>query len=282
MPLSAAALFGASVSFPGIAGTASSSAAAPVRCRKRTPEQAAAENAKRRRNNDSQEKRARREAENEKRRQGNSSHKPLAPEARAKKIKKQFDKRHQENPEMRTNAPRRKFKGNPECLSNTNVDEVYALRYDARVHEPALDGARRRAEEAEAQAEAWKKRALEAEARDQISRKHISDAKVRARIRRKMREGVELSMFEGFVLRAKRTKRAREAEALESERKARADAEAKLAEHDKADARLKAWFDEIGLTELLGQRGRLPTKAEVESYFARPGAAEASDAEASN
>ena len=88
-----------------MASAASSSAAAPVRCRKRTPEQAEAENRKRREAGmalgDEE-----REAENEKRRVGGPSHKPLSPEARERKIKKQFNKRHQEKPEMSTNAPK--------------------------------------------------------------------------------------------------------------------------------------------------------------------------------
>ena len=270
-----------------MAGAASSSAVAPVRCRKRTPEQAKIENDKRRIRNQTLEMQERRKAENAKRRSGGSSHKPLAIEARARKIKKQFNKRHRENPQMRTNAPRRKFEnGNSGCLSRTNVDEVYALRYDALAQGPALDAASRRADEAEAQVEAWKKRALEAEARDENNQALINEAKRRAGIREKKQSGAELVPYEEYLeskTRAEAEAKLAKAEARLAEREAKlAEQEAKLAEHDKADARLKAWFGETGLSELLGQRDMLPTKAEVESYFARPGAAEASGSEASD
>ena len=228
----------------------------------------------------------RRKAENAKRRQGGSSHKPLSPQARERKIKKQFNKRHRENPEMRTNKPRRKFQNrNPECLSRTNVTEVHALRYDALLRGPALDAATRRAEEAEAKVAALEKRAADAEARDQSSRKYISDAKDRASIRRKKRAGVEPSMFERHRLKARKTKIARTAEALGRESKARAAAEAKLAESqgrlaeaegklaEHADttaklAEMKDWFSQTGLSVLVNHYGRLPTWAELESYFA--------------
>ena len=281
---------------PVMAGAASSSASSssvvpPVRRRKAlTEEQRKAENSKRRIANETPEMKAKREAQNAERRGGGSLFKIQTPDERKMKNRRQFNTRHAAKPEMRTNAPRRKFQNrNPECLSRTNVDEVFELRYNAIQHAEEIGAAIPRAEEAEAKVALLEEFVVYAEARDKRRRTFIGQAKARARIRQKKRAGVEPSIWDKHMLQARKSKIARTEEALCRESKARAAAEAKLAKHEaklaehrKENAKLKAWFEETDLSELLGQRDRMPTKAEVESDFVRQGAAEASDPEASD
>ena len=170
-------------------------AAGQARQRKpRSDEQREAENERRRMANETEEARAKREERNLRRRVGGDLHKKLTPEARLKKKDGIFDKRHAANPEMRTNKPRRKFKN--ARASWTNVDDVYKLRHDFANQAQALKAMTRRAEAAEARAEAEKGAREAAEARSEAEK----GAREAAERKLALQEGAELSAYELYGL----------------------------------------------------------------------------------
>ena len=217
-----------------------------------------AENEKHRIANDTEEQRAKRQKINERRRVGGDLHKKPTPEARKKKITKLFNKRHEANPEMRTNAPRRKFKN--QRASWTNVDDVYQLRYDSKKQAQALEAMTQRAEAAEARAEAEKGAREAAEARAEAAEAQIKAAGACAERAKKKRRGIALTVYENFL-------EAQAGEALEAERQTRAQVESELAEARAADAQFRDWFEEAGLAELTRRCKKLPTRNQLAQFF---------------
>lgn len=217
-----------------------------------------AENEQRRIANDTEEQKAKRQEHNLRRRVGGDLHKKPTPEARKNRNKELLKKRHTANPEMRTNAPRRKFKN--QRASWTNVDDVYQLRHDFEKQAQALEAMTQRAEAAEARAEAEKGAREAAEARAEDAEAQIKAAGACAERAEKKRRGIALTVYENFL-------EAQAGEALEAERQTRAQVESKLAKALAADARFHDWFEETGLTELTKLCNKLPARHQLAQFF---------------
>ena len=209
-------------------------------------------------------KRVRNEAQKAARRVANGGPRrnPAQREAKNRRLR---EERHTANPDMRRYTPRRKF-----ANKNGNwtlVDDVYRLRWAAdeaaknlKAEIEAREAAQARAEAEKEAREAAEARAAAAEARAQRAGEKIS--------------GRAPSRYAQF-LEWKQSPQTKElgmrADAAEERAKA---AEKALETYRQETAE---WSEKVGLAELFAKTGALPSRSQLEEFFAPCGAASSTE-----
>ena len=207
--------------------------------------------------NETPEQREKRLAHQKSRQRGGAKFKQLTPEQRTQRNQQLRKKRETLKPGLAKYKPRRKFQNqNPSCLTMANVDEVYELRYNARIQEQRIQELEAALTAARAEAATNRARADAAEARLE------SEAANTARLQ-KIAAGEPLSLYESFL----HEQTALEPKLAEVETQNR-DLRSNLKEYQDEHNRLKDWFTRTGLVQLVVKLGTLPELGDLESHFA--------------